>query len=103
MDRPQAGALKFMGHEQREFTPPNAAINQTIPVEYAYNPERQAGAVIEAQRNGMLCSQQIVLKRIEEKDEAGQKWYVLQPSGTVLFSGDCDEDVIQNLSGLKTP
>lgn len=97
MNRPQAGALELiMSHEQRKFTRPNSDNRGGSP-QYAYELERQAGVIQQAQRSGRLFSKRFDLERIEQKDEAGQKWYVLQPRGNVLFSGDCDEEILSKL------
>ena len=76
-----------MNHEQREFRP-----------QYAYDLERQAGAVVDAQRSGWLYSVPFVLERIEEREEAEQKWYCLGPRlGIKLFSVDCNEKILRGL------
>lgn len=67
----------------------------------AYNPEAQALAVMHAQRQGRLYSNERLVDKIMYKEEAGHGWWLIyhsNPSNHVVFlESDCNPDIIEEL------
>lgn len=85
-----------MTYELIKFTPPDKDINRKVSPNLVYELERQAGAVIEAQNKGRLSLTYVAFKSINRVEEGGQIWYIIN-SHIKLYSGDCDEEIIQKL------
>lgn len=80
-----------MSHEQREFSPNTAQI--------AYNLESQAIVVDQEQISGILNQENVWVwpSEIQKVKEAELEWYFIGITQLKLFSGDCDEEVIEEL------
>ncbi len=66
-------------------------------LKHAYNPERQAGAVMESQMNNMIFAMSYVLfASIEVKSELGLEWIVMDHM-RFLLDKNCNKEAFENL------
>lgn len=79
-------------------------LDKAPKTEVAYNLEAQEIVVAKAQQQGRLSDKTLIFERLEMRRELGHRWYLLYSilgSRVVLFGGDCDESVIEQLRRLK--